>query len=37
MQSNVGSGLEILENSSGSGEMAGERRGIELAKCSDCK
>jgi hypothetical protein len=37
MQSKVGGGFEILENSFGGGEMAGERTGIVSAKCSDCK
>ena len=36
MESKVGGGLEILKNSFGLGEMAGERTGIESAKCSDC-
>jgi len=37
VQSKVGCGFEILENSSGGGEMAGERAGIVSAKCSNCK
>jgi len=37
MQLNVGSGFEILENSFGGGEMAGEMAGIVEAKCSSCK
>ena len=37
MQSKVSSGFEILENSFGGGEMAGERMGILLVKCSNCK
>jgi len=37
MQSKVGSGFEILENSFGGSEMAGVRTGIVLAKCSDCE
>jgi len=37
MESKVGGGFEILENSFGGGEMAGERTGIELAECSDCE
>jgi hypothetical protein len=36
MQSNVGGGYEILENSIGGGEMASERTGIISAQCSDC-
>jgi len=37
MQSTVGGGFETLENYFGGSEMAGERTGIVLAKCSDCK
>jgi len=37
MESKVSSGFEILENSFGGGEMAGERTGIVSAKCSDCE
>jgi len=37
MESKVSSGFETLENSFGGGEMAGERMGIVLAKCSDCE
>ena len=37
MESKVGGGFEILENSFGGGEMAGERTGIVSAKCSDCE
>jgi len=35
VQSKVGCGFEILEDSSGGGEMAGERAGNVSAKCSD--
>jgi hypothetical protein len=37
MQSKVGGGFEILENSFGGGEMAGERSGIVSAKSCDCE
>jgi len=37
VQPKVGCGFEILEDSFGGGEMAGERAGIESAKCSDCE
>jgi len=37
MESNVGGGFEILDNSFGGGEMVGERMGIVSAKCSDCE
>jgi hypothetical protein len=37
MESKVSCGFEILENSFGGGEMAGERTGILSAKCSDCE
>jgi len=37
VQSKVGCGFEILEDSSGGGEMAGERAAIVSAKCSDCE
>jgi hypothetical protein len=37
VQSKVGCGFEILEDSFGGGEMSGERAGIVLAKCSDCE
>jgi len=37
VQSKVGCGFEILEDSFGGGEMAGEWAGIVLAKCSDCE
>ena len=37
MQSKVGGGFEILENSFGSSEMAGERLGIVSAKSCDCE
>jgi hypothetical protein len=37
MESKVGGGFEILENSLGGGEMDGERTGIVLAKCSNCE
>ena len=35
MESKVGGGFEILENSFRGGEMAGESTGIVSAKCSD--
>jgi hypothetical protein len=37
MQSKVGGGFEVLENTFGGGEMAGERTGIVLAKGINCK
>jgi len=37
VQSKVGGGFEILENSFGDGEMAHERAGIVSAKYSDCE
>ena len=37
VQSKVGCGFEILEDSFGGGEMAGERAGIVSGKCSNCK
>jgi len=37
MQSKVGCAFEILEDSFGGGEMAGERVGIVSAKCSHCE
>jgi hypothetical protein len=37
MESKVDGGFEILENSFGGGGMAGERTGIDSAKCSNCK
>jgi hypothetical protein len=37
MESKVGGGFEILQNTFGGGEMAGERTGIVSAKCSDCE
>jgi hypothetical protein len=37
MESKVGVGFEILENSFGGGEMAGEWTRIVSAKCSDCE
>jgi len=37
MESKVGGGFEILEHSFGGGEMAGERTGIDSAKCGDCE
>jgi hypothetical protein len=37
VQSKVGCGFEILKDSFGGGEMAGEREGIESAKCSNCE
>ena len=37
VQSKVGCGSGILEDSFGGGEMAGERVGIVSAKCSDCE
>jgi len=37
VQSKVGCGFEILEDSFGGGEMAGERAGTVSAKCSDCE
>jgi hypothetical protein len=37
VQSKVGCGFEILQDSFGSGEMAGEKAGIVSAKCSDCE
>jgi hypothetical protein len=37
VQSKVGCGFEILEDSFGGGEMAGEKAGIVSAKCSVCK
>ena len=37
VQSKVGCGLEILKDSFGGGEMAGERAGIVSAKCNDCE
>jgi len=37
VQSKVGCGFEILEDSLGGGEMAGERTGIVSAKRSDCE
>jgi hypothetical protein len=33
----VGCGCEMLKDSFGGGEMAGERAGILSAKCSDCE
>jgi len=36
VQSKVGGGFEILENSFGGGEMAREMTGIVSAKCSHC-
>jgi hypothetical protein len=37
VQSKVGCGFEILKDSFGGGEMAGEREGIVSAKCSNCE
>jgi len=37
MESKVSVGFEILENSFGGGEMAGDRPGIVSAKCSNCE
>jgi hypothetical protein len=37
VQSNVGCGFEILEDSLGGGEMAGERAGFVSAKGSNCE
>jgi len=37
MQSKVGCGFVILEDSFGGGVMAGESAGIVSAKCSDCE
>jgi len=37
MQSKVGCEFEILEDSFGGGEMAGETAGIVSAECSDCE
>jgi hypothetical protein len=37
MESKVGGGFEILANTFGGGEMAGEGMGMVSAKCSDCE
>ena len=37
VQSMIGYGFEILEDSFGCNERAGERARIVLAKCSDCE
>jgi len=37
VQPKVCCGLEILEESGGGSEMAGERAGIVSAKCGDCQ
>jgi len=37
VQSKVGCGFEILEDSVGGGEMAGKRAGNVSARCPDCE